>query len=160
MLIISLYLKSILFLLISKIQQDFNPAWLKNILETGFKSGSVLNCSKRAQKFPFEKWHFIYKNHCSNNVTSWEAQAEDDGAQFACRWWTSEVVLRDEPGWINFQSLIFINSSFRKKYKEVTQLPSELNLWVAALQSQVHNAILIDQEGTHTFSKRWKSRWA
>lgn len=27
----------------------------------------------------------------------------------------SEVVLRDEPRWINFQSLIFINSSFRKK---------------------------------------------
>lgn len=64
------------------------------------------------------------------------------------------MVLRDEPGWINFQSLIFINSSFRKKYKEMTQLPSELHPYAAALQSEVHNAILIDQKGAYTFGKR------
>lgn len=40
----------------------------------------------------------------------------------------------------------------------MTQLPSELHPRAAALQSQVHSATLIDQEGAHAFSKRWKSR--
>lgn len=59
-----------------------------------------------------------------------------------------------EAGWINFESLIFINSSVREKYKEMTQLPSELHCGATALQFQVHNTILIDQEGVNPYEER------
>lgn len=58
-----------------------------------------------------------------------------------------------EAGWINFESLIFINLSVREKYKEMTQLPSELRCRATALQSQVHNT-LIDQEGVNPYEGR------
>lgn len=65
--------------------------------------------------------------------------------------------IKAEAGWINFESLIFINSSVREKYKEMTQLPSELHCRATALQSQVHNALLIDQEEANPYEGRWKS---
>lgn len=65
--------------------------------------------------------------------------------------------IKAEAGWINFESLIFINSSVREKYKEMTQLPPELRCRATALQPQVHNALLIDQEEANPYEGRWKS---
>lgn len=116
-----------------------------------------MKCSKRAQKFPLEekkKKHCIYKNGYSNNyfMKSTERIWLHSICMQVVNLWSG---IKGWTGWINFQSLIFINSSFRKKkYKEMTQLPSELHPWAAVLQSQVHNVILIDQERAHTFSEK------
>lgn len=76
--------------------------------------------------------------------------------QMQCRIWLHLICMqvanlwshiKAEPGWINFQSLIFINSGCReKKYKAMTQLPLELQCRAIALQSQAHATVSIDQE--------------
>lgn len=99
---------------------------------------------------------FYMALYTSNNNASVKSMGEYDYSicMQVVNFWNR---IKAEPGWINFQSLIFINSSFRKKYKEMTQLPSEHHCRATALQSQVHNTILIDQEGVNPHEERWKS---